>query len=106
MGGSIPAWLCAFVPRVYPSETVIAVASGRAKEPSTTHVRSIIVYPARDLAPDVAYVYIEEWPTGARVAEPCMPFHVIRCAALPERVRFVEVPCGSSAPMNRSLRPV
>jgi hypothetical protein len=89
--GFIPSWLSGFVPRVHAAETVIAVAAGRAKSASTTRVRSIIVYAATGSGPETAYIYVEEGPTGASVSEPSKPFHVVRCSALPDHVRFVEV---------------
>ncbi|MEI9936617.1 MAG: hypothetical protein WDO69_05270 [Pseudomonadota bacterium] len=105
--GFIPAWLFKFTREIPATETVIAVAGGRAKDAVTTRVRAIIVYPATEFAPEIAYVYLEEWLTGAEVSERSAPFHVVRCAALPEHVRFVEVPqrCHDT-PSGRSLRPV
>jgi hypothetical protein len=94
----LPGWVRCFVPRVPTSETIVAIAGGRVRGASTTRIRSIIVYPARESVPAIAYIYVEESLTGARVAGGSAPFHVARCSALPERVRFVEVP-------QRDLRP-
>jgi hypothetical protein len=106
-GEPMPGWVRSFVPRTPVGETVVAVAGGRAKGACTTRIRSIIVYPARASVPEIAYVYVEEWPTGARVTGGSAPFHIVRCGALPERVRFVEVPQRDSQPrISRGLRPV
>ena len=102
----IPAWLSAFVRQFHATETIIAVAGGRAKEALTTRVQAIIVYPATGAAPETAYVYLEERFTGAQVSDPTAPFHVVRCSALPEHVRFVEVPQRGHRASSRSLRPV
>ncbi len=105
--GFIPTWLCAFVRQAYADETIIAVAAGRARQASTTRVRAIICYPARELMPEIAYVYVEERLTYAKLSEPSAPFHVVRCSTLPERVRFVEVPPQSqSVTPDRRLRSV
>ena len=103
----MPSWVRCFVPGVPPGETIVAIAGGRARRAGTTRIRSIIVYPARESVPEIAYVYVEEWPTGARLAEGSAPFHVVRCSALPDRVRFIEVPCrDSQTRVGRSLRSV
>jgi len=103
----MPDWVRCFVPRVPTGESVVAIAGGRVRGASTTRVRSIIVYPTRGTEPEIAYVYVEEWLTGARVAEGSAPFHIVRCSALPARVRFVEVPREERRPkVVGSLRPV
>lgn len=104
-GEPVPAWLSGLVPRVPPGETVVVAARGRAKGGATTRIRSIIVYPARQGVPELAYVYVEEWDTGARPSDSGAPFHVVRCAELPPDVRFVEIAHEARLPVSgRHLR--
>ncbi len=91
--GFVPAWLCAFVPEISVTEAVIAVAGGRAKEAFTTRVRAIIVYPARERAPEIAYVYLEERLTGVpAVGAERRPF-----------TWFAAQPCRSKCASSKSL---
>lgn len=105
-GGRPPEWLCGAISDLPEGECVIVVAGGRLKAGSTIRVRSIVVFRERAGAPEAAYVYVEEWDCGARLTERATPFHVVRCAALPPDVRFVEVPHETRPPRRAALRSV
>ena len=90
-GQPVPRRLESLMVQVRLGHHVVVAAMGRACIGSSTRIRSIVVYPARCDAPEVAYVYVEEIDEGLRCAREAAPIHVVRCAPLPGRVRFVEV---------------
>lgn len=103
-GGNTPPWLAGVIDQVPIGECAVVASAGRREAGSTVRIRSIVVFRERASIPETAYVYVEEWNTGARLTDRAHPVHVVRCAALPLRVHFVEVP--HSSPRRAELRSV
>lgn len=94
----LPDWLGDRAPLLGSGFDLVVVAMGKARLGSRTRIQSIVVYPARPDAPEVAYVYVEEREAEGRGTRDAAPVHVVRCAKLPKVVRFVEVSPRSTAP--------
>jgi hypothetical protein len=103
-GEPLPQWLRPLLPDFLPAGTLVVAARGRAPAGASTRISSIVVYPSLCGKPAQAFVYVEEWDTGFWTAEVCSPFHVIRCAPLPDLVRFVEVPRARAVAASRARR--
>ncbi len=101
--GPLPDWLRYHAPLFGPDFDCVVAAMGKARLGSHTCIQSIVVYEARQGAPETAYVYVVEREATGRSARDAGPVHVVRCGKLPRVVRFVEVPPQSPAP-RPSLR--
>jgi hypothetical protein len=95
---SLPDWLRQHATLLAPGHDWIVAAMGKASLGSRTCIRSIVVYPARADAPEMAYVYVAESEAAPRAAREAAPVHVVRCKKLPKLVRFVEVPQPAPVP--------
>lgn len=92
-------WLVPYAAHVGVGQVMIAVGMGRAALGATTRVRSIVSFAPFQGREPFACIYVEEHAgpaTGARLAA---PVHIVRCAGLPARFRFVEiVPARATLP--------
>jgi len=94
-GQPVPGWLESHMVTVRLGHHFVVAAMGRTCIGSSTRIRSIVVYPERLDSPEVAYVYVEEVDVGLRRVREAAPIHVVRCAPLPGRIHFVELPAIS-----------
>lgn len=100
---AVPSWLSSHAPRLGPGQTLIAVSTGKARTGARIRVQSVVVFSPPGRAP-FACVYVEESTGTESLARTAAPVQVVRCEALPESVRFVEVSARVAPPSH--LRPI
>lgn len=93
----LPSWLSPYAAYVGPEHCVLLVSMGRAALGSSIRIRSIVSYARTAQRSAFACVYVEEAAIRGLGARAAAPVHVVRCSALPQDVRFVELPVRSSA---------
>jgi hypothetical protein len=96
--GPVPTWLSSWCCYLSLGQSLVAVAMGRKRVGSTTRIKSIVSYAPTDARPAFAHIYVEERETPGRSPRSAAPFHIVRCSALPERVRFIEVASSARPP--------
>lgn len=96
--GPVPSWLSAWCGYLSLGQSLVAVAMGRTLLGSATHIKSIVSYAPTDARPAFAHIYVEETEAPGRSPRLAAPIHIVRCSALPERVRFIEVVSSARPP--------
>jgi hypothetical protein len=96
--GPLPSWLSSWCRYLCLGQSLVVVAMGRARLGSTTRIKAIVSYAPTQGHPPFAHIYVEETAQAGSSPRSAAPIHVVRCAALPERVRFVEVGSSSQRP--------
>lgn len=89
--GPVPSWLSSWCCYLSLGQSLVAVAMGRVRLGSRTRINSIVSYAATDTRPPFAHIYVEETEPAGGGPRSAAPIHIVRCATLPQRVRFIEV---------------